>query len=171
MAGKSTYLRTVGVNSLLACMGAPVWADEMEIYPARLVTSLRTSDSLTDNESYFFAELKRLKLIIDKLEAGEELFIILDEILKGTNSMDKQKGSFALIKQFMSMNANGIIATHDLLLGTLIEAFPENIRNYCFEADITNNELTFSYRMRNGVAQNMNACFLMKKMGIAVIDD
>ena len=143
----------------------------MEIYPARLVTSLRTSDSLTDNESYFFAELKRLKLIIDKLEAGEELFIILDEILKGTNSMDKQKGSFALIKQFMSMNANGIIATHDLLLGTLIEAFPENIRNYCFEADITNNELTFSYQKRNGVAQNMNACFLMKKMGIAVIDD
>lgn len=96
MAGKSTYLRTVGVNYLLACMGAPVWADEMEIYPARLVTSLRTSDSLTDNESYFFAELKRLKLIIDKLEAGEELFIILDEILKGTNSMDKQKGLLLL---------------------------------------------------------------------------
>lgn len=171
MAGKSTYLRTVGVNYLLACIGAPVWADQMEIYPARLVTSLRTSDSLTDNESYFFAELKRLKLIIDKLEAGEELFIILDEILKGTNSMDKQKGSFALIKQFMNMNANGIIATHDLLLGTLIDSFPQNIRNYCFEADITNNELTFSYRMRDGVAQNMNACFLMKKMGIAVIDD
>ena len=119
----------------------------MEIFPARLVTSLRTSDSLTDNESYFFAELKRLKLIIDKLKAGEELFIILDEILKGTNSMDKQKGSFALIKQFMSMDANGIIATHDLLLGTLIDAFPQNIRNYCFEADITNNELTFSYQM------------------------
>lgn len=171
MAGKSTYLRTVGVNYLLACIGAPVWADQMEIYPARLVTSLRTSDSLTDNESYFFAELKRLKLIIDKLEAGEELFIILDEILKGTNSMDKQKGSFALIKQFMNMNANGIIATHDLLLGTLIDSFPQNIRNHCFEADITNNELTFSYRMRDGVAQNMNACFLMKKMGIAVIDD
>ena len=85
--------------------------------------------------------------------------------------MDKQKGSFALIQQFMNMNANGIIATHDLLLGTLIESFPQNIRNYCFEADITNNELTFSYQMRNGVAQNMNACFLMKKMGIAVIDD
>ena len=142
----------------------------MEIFPARLVTSLRTSDSLTDNESYFFAELKRLKLIIDKLKAGEELLIILDEILKGTNSMDTQKGSFALIKQFMSMDANGIIATHDLLLGTLIDAFPQNIRNYCFEADITNNELTFSYQMRSGVAQNMNACFLMKKMGIAVID-
>lgn len=80
--------------------------------------------------------------------------------------MDKQKGSFALIKQFMSMDANGIIATHDLLLGTLIDAFPQNIRNYCFEADITNNELTFSYQMRSGVAQNMNACFLMKKWGL-----
>ncbi|GAE19557.1 PTS system [Bacteroides pyogenes DSM 20611 = JCM 6294] len=91
--------------------------------------------------------------------------------MKGTNSTDKQKGSFALIKQLISMNANGIIATHDLLLSTLADAFPENIRNYCFEADIANNELTFSYRMREGVAQNMNACFLMKKMGIAVIDD
>lgn len=85
--------------------------------------------------------------------------------------MDKQKGSFALIKQFMNMNTNGIIATHDLLLGTLIESFPQNICNYCFEADIMNNELTFSYQMRDGVAQNMNACFLMKKMGIAVAND
>ena len=170
MAGKSTYLRTVGINYLLACIGAPVCARQMEICPARLITSLRTSDSLNDNESYFFAELKRLKLIIDKLQAGEELFIILDEILKGTNSMDKQKGSFALIKQFMTLQANGIIATHDLLLGTLIEPFPDNIRNYRFEADITDNELTFSYRLRPGIAQNMNACFLMKKMGIAVAD-
>lgn len=170
MAGKSTYLRTVGINYLLACIGAPVCARRMEVSPARLVTSLRTTDSLTDNESYFFAELKRLKLIIDKLQAGEELFIILDEILKGTNSMDKQKGSFALIKQFMHLHANGIIATHDLLLGTLIDLFPDDIRNHCFEADITDNELTFSYRLRPGVAQNMNACFLMKKMGIAVAD-
>lgn len=170
MAGKSTYLRTVGINYLLACIGAPVCASEMELHPARLITSLRTSDSLNDNESYFFAELKRLKLIIDKLQSGEELFIILDEILKGTNSMDKQKGSFALIKQFMLLQANGIIATHDLLLGTLIELFPDNISNYRFEADITDNELTFSYRLRPGVAQNMNACFLMKKMGIAVTD-
>ena len=170
MAGKSTYLRTVGVNYLLACIGVPVCASQMELYPAQLITSLRTSDSLNDNESYFFAELKRLKLIIDKLKSGEELFIILDEILKGTNSMDKQKGSFALIKQFMALQANGIIATHDLLLGTLIELFPEDIRNYCFEADITDNELTFSYRLRSGIARNMNACFLMKKMGIAVAD-
>jgi len=166
MAGKSTYLRTIGVNYLLACIGATVCCERLKLYPNQLITSLRTSDSLSDNESYFFAELKRLKRIIDLLNQGQQLFIILDEILKGTNSMDKQKGSFDLIRQFMQLKANGIIATHDLLLGSLIKQFPEEIRNYCFEADIKENELTFSYKLREGVAQNMNACFLMKKMGI-----
>lgn len=166
MAGKSTYLRTIGVNYLLACIGAPVCCERLKLYPNQLITSLRTSDSLSDNESYFFAELKRLKRIIDLLNQGQQLFIILDEILKGTNSMDKQKGSFDLIRQFMQLKANGIIATHDLLLGSLIKQFPEEIRNYCFEADIKENELTFSYKLRERVAQNMNACFLMKKMGI-----
>lgn len=166
MAGKSTHLRTIGVNYLLACIGAPVCCERLKLYPNQLITSLRTSDSLSDNESYFFAELKRLKRIIDLLNQGQQLFIILDEILKGTNSMDKQKGSFDLIRQFMQLKANGIIATHDLLLGSLIKQFPEEIRNYCFEADIKENELTFSYKLREGVAQNMNACFLMKKMGI-----
>lgn len=166
MAGKSTYLRTIGVNYLLACIGAPVCCERLRLHPNQLITSLRTSDSLSDNESYFFAELKRLKRIIDLLNQGQQLFIILDEILKGTNSMDKQKGSFDLIRQFMQLKANGIIATHDLLLGSLIKQFPEEIRNYCFEADIKENELTFSYKLREGVAQNMNACFLMKKMGI-----
>lgn len=165
MAGKSTYLRTIGVNYLLACVGAPVCCERLKLHPNQLITSLRTSDSLSDNESYFFAELKRLKRIIDLLNQGQQLFIILDEILKGTNSMDKQKGSFDLIRQFMQLKANGIIATHDLLLGSLIKQFPEKIRNYCFEADIKDNEL-FSYKLREGVAQNMNACFLMKKMGI-----
>ena len=163
MAGKSTYLRTIGVNYLLACIGAPVCCERLKLYPNQLITSLRTSDSLSDNESYFFAELKRLKRIIDLLNQGQQLFIILDEILKGTNSMDKQKGSFDLIRQFMQLKANGIIATHDLLLGSLIKQFPEEIRNYCFEADIKENELTFSYKLRERVAQNMNACFLMKK--------
>lgn len=168
MAGKSTYLRTIGVNYLLACIGAPVCCDKLVLYPHQLITSLRTSDSLSDNESYFFAELKRLKRIIDLLNQGQQLFIILDEILKGTNSLDKQKGSFELIRQFMRLKANGIIATHDLLLGSLIEQFPDEIRNYCFEADIKDNELTFSYQLREGVAQNMNACFLMRKMGITL---
>ena len=168
MAGKSTYLRTIGVNYLLACTGLPVCAEKLVVYPAHLVTSLRTSDSLSENESYFFAELKRLKMIIDRLQTGEKLFIILDEILKGTNSIDKQKGSLALMKQLVANQSCGIIATHDLVLGTLEQEFPEQIKNYCFEADIQNDELSFSYRMRPGIAQNMNACFLMKKMGITV---
>lgn len=166
MAGKSTYLRTVGINLVLAEMGLPVCASSYHFYPFQLITNLRTSDSLNDNESYFFAELKRLKMIIDRLEAGEELFIILDEILKGTNSEDKQKGSIALMKQLISLKGNGIIATHDLDLGNLEKEFPEFVKDYRFEADINDDTLSFSYKMKEGVAQNMNACFLMKKMGI-----
>jgi len=169
MAGKSTYLRTVGINLALACAGAPVCATSLKFYPYRLVTNLRTSDSLTDNESYFFAELKRLKMIIDRLQSGEQLFIILDEILKGTNSEDKQKGSIALMKQLVSLSGNGIIATHDLVLGNLEKEFPEAIKNFRFEADIKNENLSFTYKMREGIAQNMNASFLMKKMGITGI--
>lgn len=168
MAGKSTYLRTVAVNHLLACIGMPVDAEQMTVYPAHLVTSLRTSDSITEGESYFFAELKRLKRIIDKLESGEKLFIILDEILRGTNSVDKQKGSYSFLKQLVVNGATGIIATHDLQLAALRDAFPAYVDTECFEADITNNELTFSYKLREGIAQNMNACFLMKKMGIEI---
>jgi ABC-type multidrug transport system fused ATPase/permease subunit len=166
MAGKSTYLRTLGVNFVLACIGAPVCAQSLTLYPACLVSSLRTSDSLLENESYFFAELKRLKMIIDRLQSGEKLFILLDEILKGTNSVDKQKGSLALIQQFLRLQSCGIIATHDLQLGNLADQFPENIKNFRFEADIKEDELSFSYRLRSGIAQNMNACFLMQKMGI-----
>ncbi|MDR0726265.1 MAG: hypothetical protein LBF59_09715 [Prevotellaceae bacterium] len=166
MAGKSTYLRTVGVNHTLACVGAPVCANEMTIFPSKLVTNLRTADSLNDNESYFFAELKRLKMIIDRIHSGEILLIILDEILKGTNSIDKQKGSLALIKQLISLNSNGIIATHDLVLGILENEFPENVKNFRFEAEINDKNLLFDYKIREGIAQNMNATFLMQKMGI-----
>lgn len=166
MAGKSTYLRTVGLNMVLANMGAPVFAKSLRFYPFHLVTNLRTSDSLADNESYFFAELKRLKMIIDRLQSGEQVFIILDEILKGTNSEDKQKGSIALMKQLIANQGCGIIATHDLILGNLEKEYPNEVKNYRFEADITNEELTFTYKIREGVAQNMNACFLMSKMGI-----
>jgi DNA mismatch repair ATPase MutS len=167
MAGKSTYLRTVGVNHILACIGAPVCADEMRVFPSKLVTNLRTADSLNNNESYFFAELKRLKMIIDRLHVGETLLIILDEILKGTNSIDKQKGSLALIKQLIALNSNGIIATHDLVLGILEKEFPANVKNYRFEAEIKDDNLIFSYKIQEGIAQNMNATFLMQKMGIS----
>jgi len=168
MSGKSTYIRTVGINFVLACLGAPVCATSLRISPAVLFTGLRTSDSLNDNESYFFAELKRLKMMIDRLEAGEKLFIILDEILKGTNSVDKQKGSLALIQQLIRLQSCGMIATHDLLIGSLETEFPGQVKNYHLEADIVNDELSFSYRLQEGMVQSMNACFLMKKMGITL---
>lgn len=168
MAGKSTYLRTVGVNLLFANIGLPVFADSFEFTPMPVFTSLRTTDSLSQNESYFFAELKRLKIIIDRLNNGERLFIILDEILKGTNSADKQQGSISLVKQLLSHSCAGIIATHDLALGDLETLYPDSIANYCFEADIKDDKLNFSYKLQKGVAFNMNACFLMKQMGIII---
>jgi hypothetical protein len=166
MAGKSTYLRTVGVNFVLACVGLPVCAARLRVSPCGLVTSLRTSDSLADGESYFFAELKRLKMMIDRLRAGERLFVILDEILKGTNSADKQRGSLALVRQLVSLDACGIIATHDLALGGLRDELPEFVKNFRFEADVAGDHLSFTYKLREGVAENLNACFLMEKMGI-----
>lgn len=168
MAGKSTYLRTVGVNLLLAMTGSVVCAKKFEFYPLDILTSIRTKDSLQKNESYFYAELKRLKHIIDELQSGSEVLIILDEILKGTNSKDKQEGSKALLKQLISLNAVGFIATHDLSLGDLQNLYPENIKNKCFEVDIENDQLSFDYKLKDGLAQNMNATFLMKKMGITV---
>ena len=168
MAGKSTYLRTVAVNFILAMVGAPVCAAEFRFSPALVFTSIRTKDNLLQNESYFFAELKRLKAIIDELEKGHRLFIILDEILKGTNSKDKQTGSKALLKQLIRYGASGLIATHDLALGELIDEYPENIRNMRFEVEIKNDELEFDYKLKDGISRNLNATFLMKKMGITI---
>lgn len=168
MAGKSTFLRTVSVNMMLAMAGTVVCADRMVLTPVQLITSLRTTDNLVRNESYFFAELKRLKWIIDRLNSGEKLFIILDEILKGTNSKDKQEGSKALIEQFVRLKATGIIATHDIILGKLAGVYPENVVNRCFEVSLKDDTLGFDYKLREGISQNMNATFLMKKMGITL---
>ena len=168
MAGKSTYLRTVGVNMVLSMTGSAVLADKFIFTPMDIFTGIKTADSLQDGESYFFAELKRLKELIDKLENGQPLFVILDEVLRGTNSADKQKGSMALIAQLIKLNASGMIATHDLALGGLIKEFPENVTNKRFEVEINNNELVFDYKLKEGISQNLNATFLMKKMGITV---
>jgi len=171
MAGKSTYLRTIGINMVMAMAGMPVCATSFQFIPIDLFTSMRTKDSLYKNESYFYAELRRMKMIIDKLKEEEPLLVILDEVLKGTNSKDKLTGSKALIAQFVQLNAAGVIATHDLLLGEMINEFPENIKNYCFEVDIKDNKLYFDYKLRPGISQNLNATFLMQKMGITVIED
>ncbi len=166
MAGKSTYLRTVAVNYLLAEIGAPVCAEEMTFSKASLFTGIRTSDSLAEGASYFFAELSRLEKIVRRAESGERMFVVLDEILRGTNSADKQKGSLGLVGKLVKLPVAGIIATHDLALGSLAETFPKQVRNFRFEADIEGERLTFSYRIRTGVAENANASFLMKQMGI-----
>lgn len=170
MAGKSTYLRTVGVNMILSMAGAPVLAKELKVKPIQMFTSIRTKDNLARNESYFYAELLRLQSIIEELQKGEPLFIILDEILKGTNSKDKEMGSKALVAQLIGLKAVGLIATHDLQLGTLIESFPKNVQNLCFEVDIKNEALSFDYKLREGISQNLNATFLMKKMGITGVE-
>ncbi len=168
MAGKSTYLRTVGVNMVLAMAGSSVPAKRFVFSPVNIFTGIKTKDSLQDGESYFFAELKQLRKIIIALQSGKKVFIILDEILKGTNSADKQNGSKALVKQLISLGASGVIATHDLALGELSKNFPENVINKRFEVEIENNRLVFDYKLKEGVSQNLNATFLMKKMGITV---
>lgn len=168
MSGKSTFLRTVGLNMILARCGMSVCATEMTFTPMQMITNMRTTDSLMKHESYFFAELKRLKFIIEHLKKGIPIFIILDEILKGTNSKDKTYGSLELIKNLLSLNAKGMIATHDLELGILEKETQGKIINLCFEVENIGNELIFDYKLHKGITQNHNASFLMKQMGIIV---
>jgi DNA mismatch repair ATPase MutS len=168
MAGKSTFLRTVATNLIIAMTGAPVCASVFIFKPIKIFSSMRTSDSLNKNESYFYAELKRLKEMLDRLQTGEELFIILDEILKGTNSVDKQKGSKAVLEQIISLNGTGIIATHDLELTKSEEKYPEKIKNMCFEIEIDQASISFDYKLIKGVTTKMNASILMKQMGIEI---
>lgn len=164
MAGKSTFLRTVGLSLIMANNGLPVCAKSFSYTPVKLITSMRTTDSLSDNESYFFSELKRLKIIIDTIQA-EDHFIILDEILKGTNSKDKAEGSQQFVQKLVKSKSTGIIATHDLSLCTLSDSLDE-VKNYYFDAEIVNDELFFDYSLKNGICQNMNASFLLRKMEI-----
>lgn len=166
MAGKSTFLRTLGVNVVLALNGAPVCAAHFDCPVIGICSGMRTADSLHDHQSYFYAELNRLRFIMNELSRGKELLVLLDEILKGTNSKDKQTGSVALVRQLVNRRLLLVVATHDLALGELEKEFPGKISNYCFEARIENDELSFDYKLKPGVAKNLNATFLMKKMGI-----
>lgn len=164
MAGKSTFLRTVSLHIVMANVGLPVCAKESIYSPIKLITSMRTTDSLTDDSSYFFSELTRLKFIVDAIE-NDSYFIILDEILKGTNSTDKAIGSRKFVEKLVAGNATGIIATHDLSLCEISEELNE-VKNYYFDAEIVNDELYFDYKFKKGICQNMNASFLLKKMEI-----
>lgn len=190
MAGKSTFLRTVGINCVLALAGAPVCAKEMRISRMQVFTSMRTQDSLAENVSSFYAELQRLRQLLRLLKASsvqegtpldlpaQELplppdaqpqlpvLFLLDEILKGTNSADRHKGAAALIRQLQGLNASGLISTHDLDLGQT--GSNAGLRNYSFNSKVVGQEILFNYKLEPGLCNSFNASALMAKMGIDV---
>mgnify|MGYP006154177369 FL=1 len=165
MSGKSTFLRSLGINMVLAGTGSVVCAKQANVHPLPILVSMRLSDSLSDSESYFFAEIKRLKQIMDGLTI-EPAFVLLDEILRGTNSDDKRNGTIEVLKKVIGKKAIGAIATHDIEVCLTTNDFPEILSNNCFEVEIVNNDLHFDYKLRNGICQNKSATFLMKKMEI-----
>ena len=168
MSGKSTFLRTCGVNAVLAFAGAPVCASAFTVSLVRLHSSMRISDSLDENISSFYAELRRLRAIISGAESDPRAFLLLDEILRGTNSDDRYTGSVALIKQLTGYGAVAMVATHDLRLAGLEKELPQSIGNYHFDVKVNDEELFFDYRLTPGICSSFNASLLMKKMGIKV---
>ena len=165
MSGKSTFLRSLGINMVLAGMGSSVCADKANVHPLPVLVSMRLSDSLSDSESYFFAEIKRLKQIMEALEENPA-FVLLDEILRGTNSDDKRNGTIEVVKKVIAKKAIGAIATHDIEVCLTTNDYPNVLTNKCFEVEIHNDELHFDYKLRDGICQNRSATFLMKKMGV-----
>ncbi len=161
MAGKSTFLRSLGINYLLAMNGLPVFADELKVSVFHLFTSMRTTDDLTHGISYFNAELLRLKKLLGSLQDDVPSLIILDEILKGTNSLDKLNGSRLFLQYIAERNVTGVIATHDLELSKMENEYEGRFHNYCFEIEL-GEDITYSYKITKGVARNQNATYLLK---------
>jgi DNA mismatch repair ATPase MutS len=165
MSGKSTFLRALGVNIVLASAGSKVCSSKARFHPLPLFVSMRLSDSLAEEASYFYAEIKRLKEITQALDQ-HRVFVLLDEILRGTNSDDKRNGTIAVIKKMISKKAIGMIATHDLDVCNISQEFPNYLSNKCFEVEIVDDNLQFNFILREGVSKNKSASFLMKKMDI-----
>ena len=166
MAGKSTFLRTIGVNLILAQSGNVVCSRYFAFQPMTLFTSMRTTDSLSKDTSYFHAELLRLQQLVNIAQQEDKVFIIMDEMLKGTNSVDKLNGSLAFLKRILSYPISGLVATHDLALGELADDFPEHFFNVCFEIVHSGSQITYDYKLHPGISSNMNASILLKQMGL-----
>jgi hypothetical protein len=168
MSGKTTFLRTIGVNAVLALAGGPACAKSLRIGPMQLFTAMRTQDNLSESTSSFYAELKRLRQLLDLTALGQPVFFLLDEILKGTNSRDRHDGARGLIRQLHRRPASGLVSTHDLELGDLAEELAGFVTNYSFNSDIEGDEIRFDYRLTPGLCREFNASKLMELMGIEV---
>ena len=171
MSGKSTFLRTIGINMILAYAGAPVCAKACKLPLLSVFTSMRTKDALHEATSSFYAELKRLKFVLEAVRSGENIFFLLDEILKGTNSEDRHLGSRSLIEQLIQNKGAGFIATHDLELSDMENQAEGHVENLCFDVEVQNGLLVFNYKIKKGVCSSFNATILMKEMGIDIPED
>ena len=170
MAGKSTFLRTIGINTVLALCGAPVCAKKMELTPVLVFSYMRIRDSLNENTSTFKAELNRIQLLLEKLRDNEKIYFLIDEMLRGTNSVDKYRGSKAIIEKLISEKAVGIVATHDLQIAHLENDYSQYIRNFHFDIAIKEEEMLFDYKLRKGECKTFNATILLQKLGIEIKD-
>jgi DNA mismatch repair ATPase MutS len=168
MSGKSTFLRTIGISLIMAYIGAPVCAEKFCCPIMTVCACMKTSDNLGQNVSSFYAELLRVKMIVQKVENEEKVFFMLDEIFKGTNSADRHAGAEILINQLLKKGAWGLVSTHDLELAQMEEQSQGKIRNYHFKEYYKENEIYFDYKIRKGVSNTKNAIFLMKMAGVSV---
>ncbi|MCF0048487.1 DNA mismatch repair protein MutS [Dyadobacter sp. LJ53] len=170
MAGKSTFLRTVGCNLVLAMIGGPCCALSGQISPVHLFTSMRTQDNLEEGISSFYAELKRIEMLLKLIASGQPVFFLLDEMFKGTNSDDRYKGGVSLIRQLSALNAFGMISTHDLQLAKVAsQRLP--VRNYSFNSELLDEKIIFNYKLTEGFCTDFNASALMKKSGIDILEE
>ena len=165
MSGKSTFLRTIGLNMVLSYIGAPCYADKFKCGVMNIYTCMRTKDNLEESISSFYAEILRIKLIIEACKKGEKVFFLLDEIFKGTNSRDRHIGATVLVKQLIKNGAIGMLSTHDLELCDLEETMKE-VENYNFREYYEDNKIKFDYKLRKGKSTTQNAVYLMKLAGI-----
>lgn len=168
MAGKSTFLRTLGINTVLALAGAPVCAEKMVLSPMLIFSYMRIRDSLNESTSTFKAELDRLQNLLEILQSDDKVYFLIDEMLRGTNSVDKYLGSKAIIEKLISRNAVGIIATHDLQIAELEQKYPRYIRNFYFDIEIEGSEMKFDYKLKEGECKTFNASLLLRRLGIEV---
>lgn len=167
MSGKSTYLRTAGINAVLAMMGAPVCAARLRLSHLAIAASMRTADSLQQGVSHFYAEIKRVRQVID-ISASRPTLFLLDEILQGTNSRDRRIGTEGILRSLIGNRAIGLVTTHDLALTSLEEIFPATITNVHFQEKFENDKLSFDYRLRPGVVATSNGIELMRSIGLDI---